>query len=119
MEKAWTKSLVRGPWATLVQGGPQIGPWQRLTEARPSGRSGPWWLAARVATRRGRGCATGEPLTRAWTTVRRLRNGSRASAQKGDDVGAVELRRGHANGCGSVLSGWGSFYRAGGGVPRW
>jgi hypothetical protein len=39
--------------------------------------------------------------------VRRLRDGSRASAQKGDDVGAAELRRGQANGCGSVLSGWG------------
>jgi hypothetical protein len=61
---------------------------------------------------------TGEPLTGAWTMVRRQRDGGGASAQKGDGVGMVERRRGQSDG---VLvfhrgggRGWGvSFYRDG------
>jgi hypothetical protein len=72
-------------------------------------------LAARVATRRGRGGMTGEPLTGAWTTVRQRRDDDSASARKGDGVGMAE-RRGQADGVGVFNRGGGSFYRARGGV---
>jgi hypothetical protein len=62
---------------------------------------------------------TGEPLTGAWTTVRRRHDGGRASTQKGDDVGTTEMRRGQANGVGVFHRGWGSFYSAGGGALGW
>jgi hypothetical protein len=107
IEKAWTRSMVRGPRAALVHGGPWTGPWRRLTEAQLSGRSGPWWLAARVATRRGQCSATGEPLTGAWTTMRRRHDGGGASAQKGDGVGMAERRRGQADGVGVFHQGGG------------
>jgi hypothetical protein len=81
-----------------VHGGPWIGPRQWLTGARPSGHSEPRQLAVRAATRRGRGGATGEPLTGAWTTARRRRDGGGASAQKGNGVGVAERRRGQADG---------------------
>jgi hypothetical protein len=41
------------------------GRWQGLTGARPSSRSGPRWLTARVATGRARHGVTGGPLTKA------------------------------------------------------
>jgi hypothetical protein len=72
-----------GPRAVLVHGGPQTGPRRWLAGAWSSGCSGPRWLAARVAMRRGRGGATRESLTGAWMMVRRQRDGGGASAQKG------------------------------------
>jgi hypothetical protein len=65
---------------------------------------------------------TGDPLTGAWTTVRRWRDGSGVLAWKGDDVGAAERRTGQANGVGVFHQGGGgggSFYRGGGGAPGW
>jgi hypothetical protein len=48
---AW--STIRGPWASPVHGGPQIGPRWWLTGARPSNCSGPRWLTDGGATERG------------------------------------------------------------------
>jgi hypothetical protein len=73
----------RSPWPAV-----------ELTEAQSSGRSESRRLAVRVATRRGRGGATGGPLTRAWMAVRRRRDGGGISAWNGDDMGVVESRRG-------------------------
>jgi hypothetical protein len=53
---------------------------QGLTGAWPSGRSGPQRLAARVETEQAQRGATGRPLTRARTTVRRWRTDDGASA---------------------------------------
>jgi hypothetical protein len=112
-KKSWTQSTGRGPRAALVHGGSRIGPWRRLTEHQPTSHSGPRWLtrrqptghsgprrlAERMATRRGRRSATGEPLTEAWTRVRRQRDG----------VGVTERRRGQANGVGVFRRGGGPF----------
>jgi hypothetical protein len=49
----WTRSILRGPRATLVHGGPRTGPRQRLDGVVPCGHSGPW----RLATTEGKGRA--------------------------------------------------------------
>jgi hypothetical protein len=117
-KKSWTRSTGRAPHPASVHGGPRTRPRWWLAGAQPSGRSGPRQLATRVATQSGRGSMTGEPLTRAWTTVRRRRDGGGALAQKGDSVAVAERRRGQAGGVGVfrrvgvLLKGWG---RASGG----
>jgi hypothetical protein len=49
-------------------------------------------------------------------TVRRRRDGGRASAQKGDGVGAAERRRRQANGVGVFRWGGGPFIGSGEGA---
>jgi hypothetical protein len=72
----------------------------RLVRARPSGRSGPRWLAARVATGRVRRGASGEPLTGARAMTRRRRTGDKTSALIGHGASTIEegRRRGEGGG---------------------
>jgi hypothetical protein len=64
-----------------------------LVGARPSGRSGPRWLAARVAMGRARHGATGGPLTGARATARRRCTGNEASAPSSHGAGTIEEGR--------------------------
>jgi hypothetical protein len=73
---SWTSAGVAGLW---VHRGLLPWPMARLVGAWPSGRSGPRSLAARVETERAQCDATGRPLTRAQTTVRRQRTDDGAS----------------------------------------
>jgi hypothetical protein len=77
-------------------------PWPavELTKARPSGRSGPRLLAARWGKEGGRHGDSILPSIEAWKAVRRRHTGRGTSAQKGDDVGMAERRRGQADGVG-------------------
>jgi hypothetical protein len=69
------------------------GRWLGLIGARPSGRSGPQCLAARVATGMARRGTTGGPLTGAQATVRRRRTGDEASAPSVHSAGMIEEGR--------------------------
>jgi hypothetical protein len=60
-----------------------------LIGAWPSGRSGPWRLAARVAKGRARRGTTGGPLTGARATARRQRTDNEGSAPSGHSVGTI------------------------------
>jgi hypothetical protein len=83
-----------------VHHGPHSGRWLELTKARPSGRSGPRLLAARWGKEGGRHGDSILPSIEAWKAVRRRHTGRGTSAQKGDDVGMAERRRGQADGVG-------------------
>jgi hypothetical protein len=69
------------------------GRWLGLVGARPSGRSGPQRLAARVAMGRARCSVTGGPLTGARATARRRRIGDEASAPSGHGARMIEEGR--------------------------
>jgi hypothetical protein len=83
MDQHRARSMVdRPPWPVVV-----------LTRARPSGRSGPRWLAARWGKEGG---CHGESIlasTEAWKAARRWRTGGRTSTQKGDGMGTVGTKR--------------------------
>jgi hypothetical protein len=92
-------------------------PPMELTRARPSGRSGPRLLATRWEKEGGRHRDSILPSTEAWKAARRWRIGGGTSAQKGDNVGAAERRRGQANGVGAFhWGGGGPFIGLGRGV---
>jgi hypothetical protein len=94
------------------------GRWPGLIRARPSGRSGPWRLAARVAMGRARRGAIGGPLTEAQATTRRRRTGNEASAPSGHGAGTIEegRRRGEVVRCSTRVRV--PFYRVGRAVGR-
>jgi hypothetical protein len=73
----------------------------RLIGARPSDRSGPRRLAARVATGMARRGATRGPLTGAWATARRRRTGDEVLAPGDHGAGTIEegRRRGEGVRC--------------------
>jgi hypothetical protein len=79
----WTRSMARGPGPGWPVHGSTVdsprGQRQGLAGVWPSGHSGPQRLTARVETERAQRGATGRPLTRAWTTVRRWRTDDGAS----------------------------------------
>jgi hypothetical protein len=76
-----------GPW---FHRGPHSGQQPGLVGARPSGRSWPRRLAARVATGRARRGAIGGPLTEARATARRWCTGDEALAPSGHGAGTIE-----------------------------
>jgi hypothetical protein len=86
----WTRSTIRGPWATLMHGGPWIGPQWWLTGARPSTRSGPWRLTGGGATERGLhgkldGSLTRDQAARAMAVKKQWRRHSvRAALGRGE-----------------------------------
>jgi hypothetical protein len=89
-------------------------PWPivELTEARPSGRSGPRRLTVRWGKEGG---CHGESILasiEAWKVARRRRTGGGTSAQKGDGVGTVGTKRRRVGGVGIVTGGGAAFYRA-------
>jgi hypothetical protein len=94
------------------------GQWPGLVGARPSGRSGPQWHAARVATGRARCGVTGGPLTEAQATVRRRRTGNEVSAPSSHGAGTIEegRRRGEGVWCSTGVRV--PFYRVGRGAGR-
>jgi hypothetical protein len=113
----WTRSLARGPASGWPVHGSTVhyprGRQQGLTEARPSDRSGPRWLAARVETGRARRGATGGLLTGARMMARRRRTDGGTLVPSGQDVGAIEESRRRGEGLRCSTGVWGSFYRVG------
>jgi hypothetical protein len=86
---------------------------QGLTRARPSGRSRPRRLAARVPMGRVRHGVTGGPLTGARTTVSKWRTGGGASAPSGHGAGTIEEGRRQGEGVRCSTGVWEPFYRVG------
>jgi hypothetical protein len=110
---------VHGSWTSAGVAGPQVHhglpPWSmaRLAGARPSGRSGPWWLAARVEIGRARRGAIGGLLTGARMTARRRHTDGGALVSTGQGAGAIEEGRRRGEGVRCSTGVWGSFYRVG------
>jgi hypothetical protein len=117
-ENPWTKSDHAGVAGPRFHRGLHGGRWPGLVGARPSGRSGPRRLAARVVTGRARLGATGGPLTGARATARRRRTGDEASAPSAHGVGTVDegRRRGEGVRCSTGVRV--PFYRVGRGAGR-
>jgi hypothetical protein len=96
------RSMVdRSPWPAV-----------ELTGAWPSSRSGSWQLAVRRGKEGGRHGDLILPNTEAWEVARGRRIDGGASAQNGDDMGAVGNRRRGVGGMGSFTGGGAPFYRA-------
>jgi hypothetical protein len=91
----------RPPWPAL-----------ELTGARPSGCSGPRWLATRWGKEGGHHEDSILPSTEAWKAVRRRHTGGGTSAQMGDGVGTVGTKRTRVRGLGIFTGGRAAFYRA-------
>jgi hypothetical protein len=99
MDQRRARSTVdRPPWPAV-----------ELTRARSSGRSGTWLLAVRWGKEGGRHGNSISPSTEAWRVARRRRTSGGTLAQKGNDVGVVERRRGQADGVGVFRWGGGPF----------
>jgi hypothetical protein len=106
-----------GPWLVdqrRAQSMVDRPPWPavELTGARPSGRSGPRWLAARWGTEGGRYGESNLANTEAWKAARRQRTGGGTSAQKCGSVGAVRAKRRSVGGVGIFTEGGAALYRA-------
>jgi hypothetical protein len=82
----WTRSTIRGPWASPVHGGPWTWPRRWLTGAQPSSRSGPQRLTSGGATERGVHEESIWGLTEAQAAVWRPGDGSEDMAE--DVLGA-------------------------------
>jgi hypothetical protein len=111
----WTQSMAHGPALGWPVHGSTMdyprGRRQGLTRARPSGCSGPRWLATRVETGQARCGATEGLLTGAQLTARRRRTNSGASVPSGHGAGAIEEGRRRGEGVRCFTGVWGSFYR--------
>jgi hypothetical protein len=101
---------VASPW---FHHGLHSGRRQWLTGARLNGRSGPWRLAARVATRRGLCDVIRGLLIGAQTTVRRWRSGGGASAPSGYGACMNEEGRRRGEGVRCSTGVWVPFYWVG------
>jgi hypothetical protein len=97
--RAWSM-VDRPPWTTV-----------ELTGAQPSGRFGPWGIAARWG-KGGRHRESNLANIEARKAVRRWRTGGGTSAQKGNGVGVVRAKRRNVGGVGVFTKGGVAFYRA-------
>jgi hypothetical protein len=106
-----------GPWLVdqrLARSMVDRPPWSpvELIRARPSGRSGPWRLAARWGKEGGHHGESNLANTEAWKAARKWHTGGRTSARKGGGVGVVRAKRRSIGGVRVFTVGGAAFYRA-------